>query len=178
MTDGVISGKTGYTGNAGYCYVCACEKDGKTFIVALLGCGWPNNKTYKWKDTMKLLNYGAESFSYRTIYKDCKLPSLVVKNGVSPGKWPSEDVQTTLTLSVSGEQKSEQLLLRKDAVLKYQVELPETLEAPVAAGEEVGSVVCYANDEEVARYPVLADQAFLKLTFSWCAETVFHAYFP
>ena len=47
MMDGVLSGKTGFTGNAGYCYVCACELDGKTFIVSLLGCGWPNNKNYK-----------------------------------------------------------------------------------------------------------------------------------
>lgn len=29
MIDGVLSGKTGFTGNAGYCYVCACEEDGK-----------------------------------------------------------------------------------------------------------------------------------------------------
>ncbi len=37
MTDGVLSGKTGYTGDAGYCYVCACQNDKKTFIIALLG---------------------------------------------------------------------------------------------------------------------------------------------
>lgn len=47
MMDGVLAGKTGYTSQAGYCYVCAWEKDGKTFIVSLLGCGWPNHKTYK-----------------------------------------------------------------------------------------------------------------------------------
>lgn len=31
-------------------------------IVALLACGWPNNKTYKWSDTRKLMNYGLEQF--------------------------------------------------------------------------------------------------------------------
>ena len=36
MMDGVLAGKTGYTSQAGYCYVCAWEKDGKTFIVSLL----------------------------------------------------------------------------------------------------------------------------------------------
>ena len=41
MTDGVLSGKTGYTGDAGYCYVCACQKDDRIFIVSLLGAGWP-----------------------------------------------------------------------------------------------------------------------------------------
>ena len=50
MRDGVLAGKTGYTSQAGYCYVCAWEKEGKTFIVSLLGCGWPNHKTYKWSD--------------------------------------------------------------------------------------------------------------------------------
>ena len=44
MRDGVLAGKTGYTSQAGYCYVCAWEKEGKTFIVSLLGCGWPNHK--------------------------------------------------------------------------------------------------------------------------------------
>ena len=38
METGVISGKTGFTGNAGYCYVCAVRQDERLFIVALLGC--------------------------------------------------------------------------------------------------------------------------------------------
>ena len=64
METGVISGKTGFTGNAGYCYVCAVRQDEKLFIVALLGCGWPGNKNYKWSDTKKLLSYGRENYSY------------------------------------------------------------------------------------------------------------------
>ena len=55
MTDGVLAGKTGYTGDAGYCYVCACQKDNKTFIIALLGAGWPDHKNYKWHDTWNFL---------------------------------------------------------------------------------------------------------------------------
>lgn len=43
--------KTGFTGTAGYCYVGALQREDKTLIVALLACGWPNNKTYKWSDT-------------------------------------------------------------------------------------------------------------------------------
>ena len=47
MMDGALSGKTGFTGTAGYCYIGALEREGRTYIVALLACGWPNNKTYK-----------------------------------------------------------------------------------------------------------------------------------
>ena len=62
MMEGAISGKTGFTGTAGYCYVGALEREGKTYIVALLACGWPNNKSYKWSDTKKLMTYGVENF--------------------------------------------------------------------------------------------------------------------
>ena len=81
MREGILSGKTGYTGDAGYCYVCAEEKDGRTFIVALLGSGWPNHKTYKWKDTAALLNYGEENYKYRSWWKDPEIPLIQVKNG-------------------------------------------------------------------------------------------------
>ena len=47
MMDGVVSGKTGFTADAGYCYVGALEQNDEKYIVALLACGWPNNKHYK-----------------------------------------------------------------------------------------------------------------------------------
>ena len=62
MMEGALSGKTGFTGIAGYCYVGALQREDKTLIVALLACGSPNNKTYKWSDTRKLMNYGLEQF--------------------------------------------------------------------------------------------------------------------
>ena len=44
MMEGAISGKTGFTADAGYCYVGALTDGGRTFIVVLLACGWPNHK--------------------------------------------------------------------------------------------------------------------------------------
>ena len=65
MMSGALSGKTGFTNKAGYCYVGALERDGRTFVVALLACGWPNNKNYKWSDTRELMEYGLENYFYR-----------------------------------------------------------------------------------------------------------------
>lgn len=67
MKEGVVAGKTGYTAKAGYCYVVAYEQDGKRFCAALLACGWPNNKTYKWKDSEELLSFGADNFTLKDI---------------------------------------------------------------------------------------------------------------
>ena len=87
--EGAISGKTGFTAKAGYCYTGALERDGKCLIVTLLACGWPNHKNYKWTDAAKLLNYGLESYTYREIpKKDIFLPELIeapVKKGEKVG---------------------------------------------------------------------------------------------
>ena len=67
MMEGALSGKTGCTGNAGYCYVGSLKRDERTYVVALLACGWPNHKSYKWSDTKTLMNYGLENFEYHSI---------------------------------------------------------------------------------------------------------------
>ena len=37
-------------------FLCWCAgKNGKLFIIALLGCGWPPHKTWKWSDARSLL---------------------------------------------------------------------------------------------------------------------------
>lgn len=45
----------------------ALEREGRLFIVALLGCGWPNNRQYKWKDTTKLMEYALETYTYQEL---------------------------------------------------------------------------------------------------------------
>lgn len=48
------------------------------FVVALLACGWPNNKTYKWADTKQLMNYGLENYNYEDVFEEKELPELEV----------------------------------------------------------------------------------------------------
>lgn len=95
MTSDAISGKTGFTGNAGYCYVAACENEKRKFIISLLGCGWPNNKTYKWKDAMKLLEYGKANFHKETYWQEPEIPAIPVKDGTdeSSGKESGKENQ-------------------------------------------------------------------------------------
>ena len=58
MMDGALTGKTGFTGNAGYCFVGALKNENKKLISCVLACGWPPNKGYKWNDTLSLMKYG------------------------------------------------------------------------------------------------------------------------
>ena len=65
---GAFGIKTGFTGNAGYCFVGALKSDGRTFISVVLGSGWPSARTYKWKDTRKLMEYGINNFFEQKIF--------------------------------------------------------------------------------------------------------------
>lgn len=87
MMDGALSGKTGFTNKAGYCYVGALRRNERTFVVALLACGWPNHKMYKWSDTRALMQYGTDHFFYRDFmseeiaFDERRLKPLLVENG-------------------------------------------------------------------------------------------------
>ena len=83
MKEEAISGKTGYTGKAGYCYVGAVESEGRTFVVSLLASGWPNNKNYKWKDMNKIINYAMEKYTLQDIMQDISLKEIKVNRGIT-----------------------------------------------------------------------------------------------
>ena len=94
MMDGALTGKTGFTGNAGYCYVGALESRGRTFVIALLACGWPNNKNYKWKDARKLFQYGIDHYKQTDITDyDYDPKPITVENGAGKDRLLKTKIQ-------------------------------------------------------------------------------------
>ena len=177
METGVISGKTGFTGNAGYCYVCACQKDNKTFIIALLGAGWPDHKNYKWHDTLELLNYGNSNYEYRSFWQEPELSYIPVENGILNDFGAGSSVYTGGHISVSDNEKNRQILIGSDDRLQYQIRLKEHLSAPVRRGEQIGQIIYLLNDNNFFSCPILATENIQKNTFTHCAELVFKNFF-
>lgn len=166
MMDGALSGKTGFTNNAGYCYVGALKRDEKTFIVALLACGWPNNKSYKWSDTKQLMNYGLEHYEYRNVYEEVDLARLPVEQGI-PESGKPYDLAFAGVKVCGTEEKELTLLLRDGENVERQVHIPEKLAAPVKKGERIGEVVYYLNGELIKEYPIMTDADVEVLNFEW-----------
>lgn len=163
MMNGALSGKTGFTGNAGYCYVGALKRDGKVFIVALLACGWPNNKTYKWSDTKQLMNYGLENYNYEEVFEDKELSKIPVENAVPPdGK-----LYQQVFVPVEIEKAELPVLKRTDEEVHTVYDVPKKLEAPVRAGQEVGTVSYYLEEKKIGEFPVKATENVEKLEWSW-----------
>ena len=154
MMEGALSGKTGFTGNAGYCYVGSLRRDNKTFVVALLACGWPNHKTYKWSDTTALMNYGLQNYERHHLseyaFDETTLSPIPVLNGQTISLW--ESAFTNLIIEKRETESdsllsSDALLLKKDETIRVTCELPETLTAPVAAGTQIGTVKYSLGDD-------------------------------
>lgn len=177
MRDGVLAGKTGYTSQAGYCYVCAWEKEGKTFIVSLLGCGWPNHKTYKWSDTEKLLDFGDYNYEYETYWKEPQTGKILVTNGVEDG----QDIGTKIYLrgkcSVTAYDREKEVLLKKGETVTCKIEIPQKVSAPVLKGEKLGRIAYYLDGKLIDFYPVYAEKSVEKISFKWYTEKVFHDFF-
>lgn len=72
MYSGAFGIKTGFTSKAGYCFVGAAQRNDKTLISVVLGAGWPPNKTLKWKDTSKILDYGFQNFKQIQLVPEIK----------------------------------------------------------------------------------------------------------
>lgn len=165
MMDGALSGKTGFTGNAGYCYVGAVRKDGKLLIVALLACGWPNNRGYKWADTKKLMNYGLNNYEKR----------LITDLSLATGEIQVEEGQQE-AVSTHPVQEKMELLMRKDETVERKIELAASLTAPVKAEQQVGNIQYLVDGTLYAQYPVVASRAVEKIDFFYCLEEILKKY--
>ena len=129
MMNGALTGKTGFTGTAGYCYVGALEKDGKKLVAVVLACGWPPHKTYKWSDVKKLMNYGLTEYEKRTVGTDGKISvSIPVVNGKSEFVMAETDFP------------KKEFLLKPSEQIELSYSLSDSVLAPVKEGEEVGSL--------------------------------------
>lgn len=109
MMEGALSGKTGFTSKAGYCYVGALERDGKTFVVALLACGWPNHKTYKWSDTRELMEYGLKNYNYHSFAEAAYDESSLKPLHVAEGQTGNLDQEAYTGLMIAGRAAMEEM---------------------------------------------------------------------
>lgn len=176
MMEGAFSGKTGFTGKAGYCYVGALEQDGRTFVVALLACGWPNNKNYKWSDTRKLMEYGLDNYAYRSVEEQIELPKIQVLDGIAEDGDIFKKAYAELEVDY-GSDIDFSYLLRKDEKIEVSIECEETLEAPLNKGQKIGTVIYSLNGNKIHEFPIVMVKNVEERRVSWIFEKIAEMYF-
>lgn len=166
MMEGAIGIKTGFTCEAGYCFVGAINRDGKTFISVVLGAGWPPNKTWKWKDTTELMNFGLENYSEKNIYEKSTYSKMDVLNGVK------EQVE------IGAEEKEISLLLSSYDEVERKIQIQKNLEAPLEKGTVIGYEKYYVNDQLYTEIPVKIMESVEAYTWQYCIKKLMQLFFP
>ena len=171
MMDGALTGKTGFTGKAGYCYVGALTRDDKTYIIALLACGWPNNKSYKWSDAKKLFNYGIDNFEYHTFDEQPinqeKLKPVYVIDGKTERIGQKAQVRIEEVPELSGG-----MLLRNDETFEVKYEIKDVLQAPVSKGMAIGSITYLIQGQKWKSIPLFTAEAIESIDYAWCIKQI------
>lgn len=170
MMEGALSGKTGFTGKAGYCYVGALEREGKTFVVALLGCGWPNHKTWKWRDTRKLMSYGLDHYEYRKTDSFFPMDNTLMPIPVEGGKMaqPGEEVSVGVELLQPITEWKREILLSGEEELHASYIVSSRLTAPVKKGTKVGVFRLSVDAEVLSEIPIVTTRDVERLDYGWC----------
>lgn len=144
LYDGCDGGKTGSTNEAGYCISVTAERGGMRLIAVVLGA---DTGSERFDIASEMLDYGFAHYRlYPVAQEGTKVRGeLPVTGGDSAGVPLVLGGALTLLIQ-KGEEQGIQLV----------PDLPESLEAPVAAGQEVGGVEVVVDGRPVARIPVLA----------------------
>lgn len=135
--------KTGHTEAAGYCLVASSLRDGMRLISVVMGTASENARM---QESQKLLSYGFRYFETQMLY-DAGVPLKTAR--VYYGA--TEELELGLTEAVN-------VTIPRGSYddLSAELVIPNTLEAPVAEGAELGELVLTLGDEEVHRAPLVA----------------------
>lgn len=159
--NGITGLKTGTTSGAGSCISATAERNGLKLVGVVLGCDTTQNR---FRDAATLLDYGFANWAVITPTVP-ELPEVPVTNGLVSA------VQAEAALP-------ESILVEKgtSAELKTELSIAETVDAPVEAGQLLGTIRYSAQDgEELTTVEVKAAESVARLDFGACLSRLFQS---
>jgi len=148
--NGATGLKTGFTREAGYCLSASAKRDNMELIAVVMGC---ESSQARFAACKSMLDYGFANFCI--IAPELKEEIIIpVKLGTAPSVKAVPATADAVLLD-----KSQQSLAAT------QVEQEETVTAPVAQGQRLGTLYLKAGEQVLAEVPLVAENAVPKLTW-------------
>ena len=150
--EGATGLKTGFTQEAGYCISATAERDGMELIAVIMKGTTSDSRN---TDAKTLLNYGFSTYTLADIQPEEPLPTLPVTLGAAD----------TVALTLPEEGRT--LLLEKSQTggLTQTLDLPETVSAPIRAGQQLGTLTVSRESQTLLTVPVVAAEEVPALTW-------------
>ena len=159
--ENVVSGKTGFTSKAGYCYVMAYEKAGKRMCIALLGCGWPDNNNYKWADAGRLIEYCEKNYVLESVGE--KTGSIELSNKVHGKEISFENWMEPYQMSFYyNNQTKINYLLKDGEKIERKEKFYKEIKFPICEDETIGVVEFYINNDKIHKKEIKSDSEVKK----------------
>ncbi len=150
--EGATGLKTGYTSRAGHCLSASAKRDGIELIAVILG---DDSSSHRFEDAKALLNWGFANYALADPLE-----------GVAPTPIPV--ILGTAESIVPAPADSGPILIEKGqaGTLRRELSLVESVEAPVEAGQVLGTLRVTSGDALLAEVPLTAVEAIPRLTFA------------
>ena len=147
LSDGCDGGKTGSTQEAGYCVSATAFRGGMRLIAVVLGA--PSGKE-RFAIARQMFDYGFANYRrYPVASRGTRVKGrLPVTGGARDGVELMLDGDLTLLLPKGG-----------DPGVQLSPSLPDSVAAPVEAGQRIGGVTVLLQGRKVAEIPVVACEA-------------------
>ena len=148
--EGTTGLKTGYTSTAGHCLSASAERDGMELIAVVLHC---ESSTDRFRSAKALLDYGFANYALADTQPEEPMQPVRVILGE----------ESTLTPVL---QQTAPILVEKGelAGITKTVTLCQEVEAPVEAGQQLGTLTLSTSTRTLAEIPIIAPQSVEKLT--------------
>ena len=142
--------KTGYTKAAGHCLSASAQRDGIELIAVVLHC---ESSSDRFQSAKTLLDYGFANYALVS----AELPDAPEPIRVKLG---------TQTLVTPVLQDSAPILIEKgeQARVTKTVTLPEEVTAPIAAGQQIGTLTIATDTRTLAEIPIVSPVTIERLT--------------
>ena len=149
--EGATGLKTGSTDSALYCLSGTAERDGMELIAVIMKDA---TSAQRFEDAKTLLSYGFSTYALKNVTPETPLAPVPVTLGTQATVQP-----------VLGEGGSLLLEKSKAGDLQQSVTLAESVEAPVAKGDVLGTLSVTSGGEVVTEIPLLAGEEVPRVTY-------------
>ena len=149
--DGATGLKTGFTSKAMYCLSATAERGGAEYIAVVLRA---QSSAERFDSAKALLSYAFANYDLAPLRPQEALPPVRVVLGREESLQPVFDGSGTLL-----EEKG------KLTGLRYEIDLAEAAEAPIYAGQKLGTMTVYGGEELLAEVDIVAPAEVERLSF-------------
>lgn len=156
--------KTGSTSKALFNLSASATRNDLSLIAVIMKAP---TSAIRFSNASTLLDYGFNTFSYKSFATQGEIfKSIPVTKGTSD------------TINAVYE-SSPSFLIKKgeESNITYEINIPESIQAPITQGQQLGTISYYLNNDKIAEVSLIAENSISKITFINMMKSLFDNWF-